>query len=65
MSATWNCDTPDDAAGKDADDATVHDWDVPGEGASVPPEVTVVDAWLAKTSVTCHAASSRDGPGNR
>jgi hypothetical protein len=42
VSATWNCVTPVDAAGKDDDDATVQDSLVPEPGAVVPPEETVV-----------------------
>ena len=39
-SEMWNwvgCVAPEDATGNDPDDATVHDWLVPGAGASVPP----------------------------
>src|SRR5258708_747479 len=49
-SATWNCCAPNFTAANDADDATVHDSTVPPAGADVPPEETVVDGLLAKTS---------------
>jgi hypothetical protein len=39
-----------DAAGNAADDATVHDSDVPAAGAVVPPDETVVDALSANRS---------------
>jgi hypothetical protein len=54
-SATWNCWLPL-IAGNDADDATVHVSTVPGAGAVVPPEETVVAAWLVNSSTaTGHA----------
>src|SRR5258708_7126157 len=49
-SATWNCCAPYFTAGNDADDVTVHVSAVPAAGAVVPPEETVVDGLLAKTS---------------
>ena len=49
-SATWNWETPVDAVPNIADEATVHVSCVPGEGASVPPEVTVVVARFAEKS---------------
>ena len=42
VSHTWNWVTPVDAAGNADDDATVHVSCVPDDGASVPPEETVV-----------------------
>jgi hypothetical protein len=38
------------AAGKPDDDDTVHVCEVPAAGAVVPPLLTVVCAWLAKSS---------------
>ena len=50
VSATWNWVggvAVFDAAGNDADDATVQLSLVPDAGAVVPPEETVVDGWFA------------------
>jgi hypothetical protein len=55
VSQTWNWAggaADDDAAGNPEDDATVHVSTVPAAGAPVPPEDTVVSAWLVKISVT-------------
>jgi hypothetical protein len=53
VSATWNWVggvAVLDAAGNPADEATVHDSDVPPAGADVPPVETVVVGWLANSS---------------
>jgi hypothetical protein len=50
VSATWNWvggEADDDAAGNVADDDTTQVSTVPADGASVPPDRTDVDGWLA------------------
>ena len=55
----WNRDggeAPEVADGNAEEDETVHDWEVPDAGASVPPEVTTVDGWLANSSTATGAS---------
>ena len=60
-SPTWNCVVPVEAEGHPVFDATTHVSGVPGsDGASVPPEMTVVEGLFSKTSVTATALPPPD-----
>jgi len=51
-SPTWNwVDDTVDALGQPVFEATVHVSGVKGDGASLPPEMTVVEGLFSKTSV--------------
>jgi hypothetical protein len=53
------------AAGKPDEEVTVHDSDVPADGAVVPPLLTVVCAWLAKSSSPAKVSSGGSAQGFR